>query len=324
MLNKISVCVMAFISSCSACCDSTARLLGGGMSSSKVYEIDFLNQKEVIRLLDQGISEQQRKYEFEMHKFAAEKSLAPQINCVGEEDSPYFIIMKYIEGRNFSPEQDFGNKQIMKNIIDAIKHIHQAKNLTVTKKSMIELLAIPDGSVYPAALPNWIRNTGEESKKYPIEFVPIHGDLAPGNILISTDEKVYLIDFQEARQDSIFAELGYFFYESGIDDDVKIQSFLRDYLGREVNQEDMKHVWFYMKTTALLCGIYRLNQIDTKQYTTEDLDRLLKEKNDRGIDYFKSGDYDKMGLEGLDSSTRANYVLSFFRDYERMEKEGKL
>ena len=46
---------------------------------------------------------------------------------------------------------------------------------------------------------------------------------------------------------------------------------------------------------------------------------MLKNLKERGIDFFKRGDYDKIDLEEMDSEKRTCYVLSFFKDYEDMK-----
>ena len=302
------------------------KLLRGGMSSSSIYKYNLENKSFAIRLLSYEASIENRLSELNMHKFLAEQGLAPNILYVDNEKDPHIIVMKYIDGRVFNPKFDLVNDNIMKQIVDGLNQIHCSCNIELYNDTMIDSIKgfvknlKTEKTVVPSKFFKWYEQLIQEYEEYKSKNVPIHGDFAPGNIIISKEGRVYFIDFQEARNDSVFAEFGYFFYESGIDNIETIKSVLAKYFNREVKNFELNAVLFYMKATAFLSGMFRLSWID-KNYTVENLDEILENLKENGIDYFKKGDYDKIGLKKLDAQKRANYVLSFFKDYENMKVE---
>lgn len=294
--------------------------LRGGMSSSQVYKFELGRKAFVLRTLAPDINIENRISEIKMHEFMAAHNLAPKILLIDNETDPKLIIMEYIDGRNFNQKTDFNNKAIVSQIIKGMKIIHTSTDIQFSGPSMLDSIELQIKGTQNK-LPQAILKCYEELKKsntdYGAFLINIHGDLAPGNILISKDGSVYFMDFQEARKDSLFAEFGYFFYESGMTDLRIIQSILAEYLGRNAGESELKATLFYMRASALLCGLYRLDWIDAS-YTTADLDMILAKLTERGTSYFKDGDYDKRDLEGMDSEKRMKYVLSFFNDFINM------
>lgn len=302
--------------------------LRGGMSSSNVYKINLSKKSFVIRTLDLNMPIQNRLSELNMHKALSKKGLAPNIIFVDNEKDPYIIVMDYINGRTFNPKIDLTNKNILNQIINSLKIIHNLSNNTIHlyNKSMMEFIKdyIEDIKIknipIPTNLFKWHHQLSKMHEKYKTPKTIIHGDLSPRNILISNDNVVYFIDFQEVREDSIFAEFGYFFYESGIDNTKTIKSILEQYFNRKISNFEIQATLFYMKATAFLSGIFRLSWID-KKYKSKDLDKILKNLKERGIRYFKKGDYDKIQLDQISLEERTKYVLSFFKDFENMKVE---
>lgn len=298
----------------------TLTKLREGMSSSEVYKLDLPKSSVIIRILASDINTENRISELNMHKGLSEKNLAPKILFIDNERDPHLIVMEYINGWKFNPRIDFHNKAIMKQILDGLRIIHNSTGIELCNPSMMDVIEdffnqIKENKISVSLnLFNWYDNLKKASKKYKTLLVNIHGDLAPGNILISKKGKVYFIDFQESRRDSVFAEFGYFFYESGIDDQKIIRSILEKYFNRKVTDFELKAVLFYMKATALLCGLYRMQWID-KKYTQRDLAIILDGLGKFGRDYLKKGDYDKIDLEKMDPEKRTKYVLSFFNEF---------
>lgn len=304
--------------------DAALTQLRGGMSSSEVYKLD-LPKCSVIRVLASDISVGNRLSELNMHKYLAKKNLAPKILFIDNEKDPHIIVMEYIDGWKFNPRIDFHNKAIMKQVLDGLRIIHSSPDIRLCNPSMMEAIEDFVNEIKKNKTSiglyffNWYDNLKKASNKYKSSLVNIHGDLTPGNILISKKGKVYFIDFQESRRDSIFAEFGYFFYESGLHtisvrDENIIKSVLGEYFKREVTNFEFRAVLFYMKATAFLCGLYRTQWID-KKYTSRDLTIMLERLGEFGRDYLKKGDYDKIDLEIMDPEKRTKYVLSFFNEY---------
>ncbi len=303
------------------------ELLRGGMSSSSVYKINLPEKSLVIRILSKNTPIENRISELNMHKFLSEKGLAPEIVFTDNEKNPYIIVIDYINGRIFNPKTDLNNENILNQIIQGLRIIHNFSNTDIFhNKPMLESIGDSVQGIkiskkkVPSEFFKWYDQLTEVYKKYKTSKIIIHGDLAPGNILISDDKKVYFIDFQESRRDSVFAEFGYFFYESGIDDPKTMRYVLEKYFNRKVSDFELKATLFYVKATAFLAGVFRLCWIDGR-YESEDLDKIMKNLKESGISYFKKGDYDKIELDQISSENRAKYVLSFFKDFENMKVE---
>lgn len=307
--------------------DTDMELLRGGMSSSNVYKINLPEKSLVIRIIGKDIPIENRISELNMHKFLSEKGLAPEIIFTDNEKNPYIIVMDYIKGRIFNPKTDLNNENILNQIIYGLRTIHNFPNSDIFhNKPMLESIGDSVQGIkiskkkVPSEFFRWYDQLTELYKKYKTSKIIIHGDLAPGNILISNEGNVYFIDFQEARGDSVFAEFGYFFYESGIDDLEVIRYILEKYFNRKISDFELQATLFYMKATAFLAGLFRLSWIDNR-YKSEDLDKIMKNLKESGISYFKKGDYDKIKLDQISSENKAKYVLSFFKDFENMKVE---
>jgi len=290
--------------------------LRGGMSNSEVYKIGSY----VVRILDTNLDKQKRLNELLLHKELASKNMAPKLVSVDDNTDPHVIVMDYIKGRNFDFEKDWTNAGIRYQIANILRTIHQSGLEFQSTDTIVEQIRnfTYVKSKFPTDLEKWRGSLLTEAEQYKATLVPVHGDLSCMNILISESGQVYFIDFQEVRMDSVYAELGYFFYESGIDTPDIIRCFLGEYLEREPDQHELDSISFYMRATAFLCGIYLSNWIDPK-FCSDILDKILKNLKKHGIDYFRKERYDKMDLQNMAPEQRAEYVLGFFRDCERRD-----
>lgn len=296
--------------------DGKLEKLRGGLSSSEVYKLDSC----VVRILDSCLDKQKRLDELMLHKYLASKDMAPKLISVDDDADPHVIVMDYIRGRNFDFEKDLANVEIRQQIVNILRTIHQSGLRIQSADTIVEQIRNFKyvESRFPTDLEKWRDSLLTEAEEYRNTPVPVHGDLSCMNILISDSGQVYFIDFQEVRMDSIYSELGYFLYESGVDAPDAIRCFLKEYFGRDPTQHESDAISFYMRATAFLCGIYLSNWVDPG-FNSDALDNILKNLKKRGIDYFKNERYDKMDLENMTPDQRAEYVLSFYRDCERRD-----
>ncbi len=290
--------------------------LRGGMSQSFVYK---LAPSYVIRLLSSRVSKEQRKNEIIFHKTFEKQGIVPKIYYIDDENDPYMIVMQFIEGRNFAPA-DIHDENIMNQIISSLKIIHSATleiENTQTMLGQIENFRY-DKERLPSDFERWRTMLLQDATKYESAKVPVHGDLSRWNILIQEPgNKVYFLDFQETRLDSIYPELGYFFYESGIDDKKAQQTFLKRYYGKDFIEFETEAVEFYYRVTAFACGVYLLHWIDPK-YKEKELSRIYTSLAKRGVENFQGEHIDKLVLEKMSPEERVKYVLSFFKDQDQL------
>jgi len=96
----------------------------GGLSNSKLYQLNDENKKYILRLLDNNRKIEVRQSEIAAHKAGAQMKIAPTL--IDTDKLALVILMDFIDGRTMS-KQDFNDKFIVGKVIENIKKFHNCK-----------------------------------------------------------------------------------------------------------------------------------------------------------------------------------------------------
>jgi guanylate kinase len=250
----------------------------GGVSKAQVFQFDVKNKKYVLRLLDEHEPIDRRLSELSAHKIGVELRIAPTL-FYHTDKNPLVLVMEFIEGRLFS-RNDLNNREIITKVMQAIKKFHcYASKEHLLQRTRVDVIQdlydhsrLKNDAVFPSCFDRLHKKLQLDHANLKTQPLPSHGDLNPDNILIAEDGNIYLIDWTEASIDNPFLDIGWLSCFSAANND-HVKNLLREYLGRNPNESEVKETLFFRDVTIFYIATYWLGFQEEKNQDT--LDALL-------------------------------------------------
>jgi len=264
--------------------------LKGGMTSAKLYTFEIDHKKYVLRTLSSKQNIESRQSEIMAHKIAMNMGIAPELTYVDEEFT--FMIMPFIEGHLLT-RNDLNDEFVLKSLGQMLQKLHQYKGdeFKQVRNQMIRTQkhyekGLRQGNAYPSTYKKLYEDYLIEGQHWQKNSpVLSHGDLNPSNIIISSQGKIYLIDWTSATWENRDMDLGYFTFLNGLSDR-QSHFFFNAYLQREPNSEEWAQFKLAQKRVAFLTATVWLGFAESLQEKTiplservKKLDLLLSSKN---------------------------------------------
>ncbi|WP_425361522.1 MULTISPECIES: phosphotransferase [unclassified Candidatus Tisiphia] len=284
----------------------------GGLSQAKLFQI---NNKYVLRLLDENKEIEIRESEISAHKIGSKLKIAPTLIC--SDTLSLVSIMEFIEGRTMSTK-DLKNAIIIEKIMANLKKFHNyLGNNNLLKKTKLDTIKnsyksfSEKGAVYPTGYTESYRKLIQDFAKFDRPFLPSHGDLNQGNILITKDGNIYFIDWSEARVDNPLLDIGWLASCLGANLS-ETKNLLRKYFGREPTAFEFKEVLYFKNVTNFWAATFFIGrQEEREQYK---MDLILKTLSKKSSEYRREGitAQEFTNMKGYDLTT---YALSWFKEF---------
>lgn len=287
----------------------------GGLSESRLFQINSNNNKYILRLLDEKKEQESRKSEISAHKIGSKLKIAPSL--IYSDPLSLVSIMEFIEGRTMNPK-DLKDTKIIEKIIANLKKFHNyVDNNNLLKKTKLDTIKnlyqsfIERNSVYPTGYTESYAKLIQDFKKFKRPLLPSHGDLNPGNILITKDDNIYFIDWSEARIDNPLLDIGWLASCSGANlNETKI--LLKKYLGNEPSISELKEVLYFKNVTNFLVATVLIGEQEEKD--SNKIDLILKSSIKKSSEYKREG-ITTQEIEGLKGYDLTTYALSWFKEF---------
>jgi thiamine kinase-like enzyme len=184
-----------------------------GATSARVYFAELGEKKFTVKVFNKNCSLEKRKMEIENCKFAAQKSVAPKV--IGNTPDNSLYVYEYIDGE-IAKSKTWENEETIKALAIALKKLHSVKGnepgKDISSRALKHFKSIIKKKIaLPTDFEKQHKKFEEKLKKLDECKVPgfCHNDLNPANIIISSDNKVYFIDFSGAGNGNVFEDLGY-------------------------------------------------------------------------------------------------------------------
>jgi len=285
----------------------------GGLSKAVLLTFKANGKQYVLRLLDKSL--EIRKSEIVAHKIADNLGVAPKIFYIDSEENPLVIMMEFIDGRDFTAK-DLNNKKLLKKTMDVIRKFNNCnKKNIISHKVKLDLYddlynrMLKSGSVYPSGFEEMRKKLRKDYEKLSRTHLPTHGDFIPWNILITKDEKVYLIDWPNTRLDNPFVDIGSFAYIAGASKE-QIKNMLKAYLLRRPTKSEIDEVMFFQSVELFLFAIWMIGIQEEKDQ--KKLDSILSKTTKKFSEHLRDGVKDRIkGMKGLELTELS---LSMFKE----------
>lgn len=265
-------------------------LLGGG-TNSKLFRIDIGNKKYVLRLLDENQPLERRRSEFNAHRIGAELGISPKIFYA--DQMLMVMVMEFIEGRTLTRD-DLNNVEIVKGTMGVLKKFHQhpieGQLVKRTKigaiQDLYERYKHKKGVVFPSCFDQLHRKLQEDFANLKRVHGPSHGDFNPRNILVGEHGRIYIIDWAQASIDHPFLDIAWLStFLAANNEQVKI--LLKEYLGREPQELEMKETLFFKNVTAFLVATLWIGRQEERDQGK--LNSILERPLKKGSTYINEG-----------------------------------
>ena len=296
----------------------------GGISKSKLFKFNANGKTYVLRLLAKDKPLESRISEISAHRIADNLDIAPKVVYIDSEENPNIVIMEFVEGRLFERE-DLSNKTLLKKIMVALKEFQNyPKKFGISNKTNIDGIddlykrKLDKGTIYPSGFNEMLNELKEDYRLFSAGKSIIHGDLNPGNIIITKEEKIYFIDFALSGIDNPFADIGWFACILGATDK-QISDILEAYLNRTPTINETKCVKFFINETNFLLATLWIGRQDERDKET--LDNILA-SNDlkRSSEYINEGITVDHIIKQNNSLELTKYALSWFKEFRSLRE----
>lgn len=223
------------------------KALDGGFTSAQLCLITSESGKQyVLKTLKPKATIERRKEQVLAQCFAAERGMAPKVEYIDPEWR--FFVMTYIKGRTLK-RSDLQNKLLLQKIANLLKQLHTQQTPFYRLRPQVSRVkkhyarAVSKGVVFPSMYASLLNTYFEESKHWLCkdDLVWCHGDLNPGNILLTDAGDIYLIDWEAASLEHPYAELGYFALINGLSF-AQQTTFLKAYLNTPAVDEELVYL----------------------------------------------------------------------------------
>lgn len=215
----------------------------GGNSLSKNYLITTSSQKYVLRSMEHK-SEQRSNAEIYAMLAADALAIGPKIYNAYPADR--MLLMDYVESKPWNMSEAQKPENCLK-IADVLRKAHtiprspyqDTTRFEVMEKFYNELRVIAPIRIYVDAAIMGVRTGYNALKNVPGSHpTTIHNDLNPGNILVTQDDKILLIDWEGTNWEDPFYDLSYFAIMHGYNGEHE-HLLLSGYLGKEPSQDEL-------------------------------------------------------------------------------------
>lgn len=228
--------------------------LPGGFSFANLYLLSFEGKKFVLRVLDANEGIAVKRKEIIAHRYADQMEIAPALRYI--EKNYAFVVMDYVEGHTLTLE-DVKDKKILKNLGEAIAKIHNFDGVIPEGRILDERIldlcmsAFKKGVALPSNFRNICMNCVMQTGNENTDVVLCHGDLNPGNIIITKDKEICIIDWPLSVMENRFSDLGFFSFLIGLNKEQE-KEFLQSYFGTKATKQQIKKVDVVKKKVSLL------------------------------------------------------------------------
>lgn len=265
-------------------------LLGGG-TNSKLFRIDIGNKKYVLRLLDENQPIERRRSELNAQKIGAELEISPKVFYA--DQMLIVMVMEFIEGRTLTRD-DLNNAKIVKGTMEALKKFHQypveGQLIKRTKvgaiQDLYERYKNKKGVVFPSCFDQLHRKLQEDFAGLERVHGPSHGDFNPRNILVGEQGRIYIIDWAQASIDHPFLDIAWLSTFLAANHD-QVKSLLKEYLGREPKELEIKETLFFKDVTTLLVATLWIGRQEERDQGK--LNSILEGPLKKGSTYIMEG-----------------------------------
>ncbi len=203
------------------------------------------------------------------------------------------MVMEFVEGRTLTRD-DLNNAQIIKKIMGALKKFHQYPDqgqlVRRTKVGAIQDLydryKNKKGVIFPSCfdqLHGKLQNDFADLKR---PHGPSHGDFNPRNILVGEEGDVYIIDWAQASVDHPFLDIAWLSTFLAADNE-QVKNLLKEYLGREPIELELKETLFFKDVTAFLVATLWIGRQEERDRSK--LDSILEGSLKKGSAYIMEG-----------------------------------
>lgn len=296
--------------------------LTGGMSAASLFLLEGDQQKYVLRLMPERQTPEKKLAEIEANRIAAQLGITPKLRYVDDETS-LLIVMDYIDGRSIKID-DLNNHRTMKKVMEALRLYHSTvPNKTIFKYTKLD--AINElyhrykkrGVVFPSVYEKLLLKINQDFKSLKTPFVPSHGDFNPGNILLSKENKIYIIDWPHAGMDNPYLEIGWFACFMGANHS-QIKTLLSFYLKRQPTSSEVKETLFFKNMTKFLMATLLMGRQEERDQKV--LDDMLESSLVLPSYYIKRGI--KLDIKERKGREFTEYTLSWLKEYIQDQHES--
>lgn len=257
----------------------------GGNFTSQLYRFTKDNEKFVLRIPNAkecvypSAGLLNRKNEIKAHQAASRQGIAPRLIYV----DPQFLVsvMLNISGHPLS-QTDLEDRSKLENLAQQLKSLHSLPyDLSMRRSQLNRAIthynkAKSKGVAFPTCFSELFnRFVYQEIEHPPADLSLTHGDLHPGNILITEDD-CYFIDWAYASGDCCLTDIAYMALLSGMND-LQFRFFFDSYLERKPSENDWE---LFKKSRTQTCLLLATALFDLSGHGEDDTDPM-KERIDR-------------------------------------------
>lgn len=309
--------------------------LKSGLSSTSTYILQVNQQKFVIREFNKKYDKERKLNEIVAHKYASDEiQISPKILYIHPDVK--FMIIEYIDGRAIT-RNDLKNPDIIRILAKLIRNLHNYKGEFIQYRPQSARAekdynkALSNDIAFPMVFTELYKEYIQEGQKMLLQkkdIVLCHSDLSPENIMISNDNKIYIIDFTAASWDYRYNDLGYFALLNGLNEKQK-QLLLSEYFDNKIDSHNLenfnKAISRTYFLTSLVWFVFSEKPEDkevSKELRIQVLDDLLQNNSIKeGAEYIENNEI--VPLYSEDKESLRLYALGFLKTYIKTRTQGK-
>ena len=228
--------------------------LGGGLSTSTLYQVTVAEKQYVVRLTAPEDRHNNLPHEYAVMAIVNKLGIVPHLHYADIETG--IVITDFVQSQPLFP---WSNEQLPlpQLLADVARTLHRGPTLpqsrTIFDKAVTIFGWLPAAfqSASPVVEAITFMQSFEPLMHDPAHLRPTHGDINPGNLLFD-GRQFWLIDWASAGQDNFYFDLAsstiFFFYQS----EAAETAFLRAYFEREPTVAEMS---IYARVSTF-CRIY--------------------------------------------------------------------
>jgi thiamine kinase-like enzyme len=261
--------------------------LTGGLSDSTIYKVENKDKQWVVRFIGHRSMEDKLR-EINAQSIASQEGWGPLLYASDSDQG--WIIMDYIKPTLLSASDRMNEETYIK-LGRCLQKIHTGPAFFSGKPIVQEIEELLSKLQQTNKIPRSINYKvlkeiiASVKKNYPRTIAPTHRDLNPNNIIFS-DNKIFVIDFENAAQDDPFydlATIGIFYIFHPYHEKI----FLNSYFNRDYTLQEYA---YYQEMKQLAFLFYGFNFLDfipekviqTTSVTVQPIAQLLEDLG-RGV-----------------------------------------